>query len=512
MRITKDKLLYLVKQNIQEMAMDFDGPERPGGDVERDLQRGDTPLSIVPTPETNRADQNFLELLASERYREVVSKVRQMTNYQGPISGQNIGPLSTMMMNAHYRIMELESAHKVALQDLAVEVVVKEMGLPENYRDYINFVVELNEPSTEGFKMGGQISPPKKDSPQLNDDEFSDEEIANITPENREIEMELFQDIQNVDTTEELEESKLRLIKAIIQGSSKKGHWMYQLLGQRIREITGSDELFNLYGIMMSVNDLNYWQFAAGQLTVAMRNSVAGRVDVVRPTQGQDDEEPLNMGGGDEDEEDNEEDFDDEMNQNREDKIDPTKTNIIVNGVNFPVLIHECMKGIMKMIAIQGQPEKQMYKKVRDKQELMEYEIWDLRLGPAIWRRLYQAFPEEVLEENNRELQNFVMGEIFALPAKKFLVLMKEVMGETPRGKRLIALIYDGVVKMLNDEDYEEAIQRYENELDGFANSTNDDQLIGELNDIFGDKGFTLTKDDLDDEEESDEDFLNQFK
>ena len=75
MRITKDKLLYLVKQNIQEMAMDFDGPERPASDVERDLQRGDTPLSIVPTPETNRADQNFLELLASERYREVVAKV-----------------------------------------------------------------------------------------------------------------------------------------------------------------------------------------------------------------------------------------------------------------------------------------------------------------------------------------------------------------------------------------------------------------------------------------------------
>ncbi len=170
------------------------------------------------------------------------------------------------------------------------------------------------------------------------------------------------------------------------------------------------------------------------------------------------------------------------------------------------------MKGIMKMIAIQGQPKKEMYKKVRDKQELMEYEIWDLRLGPAIWRRLYQSFPEEILEENNRELQNFVMGEIFALPAKKFLVLMKEIMGETPRGKRLIALIYDGVVKMLNDEDYEEAIQRYENELDGFANSTNDDELLNELNGIFGEKGFTLTKDDLNDDEESDEDFLNQFK
>ena len=85
-------------------------------------------------------------------------------------------------------------------------------------------------------------------------------------------------------------------------------------------------------------------------------------------------------------------------------------------------------------------------------------------------------------------------------------------MGETDRGKRLMALIYDGIVKMLNKQDYEEAIQRYENELGNFADDTNDDQLLNDLNDIFGDKGFKLSKDDLGDDEESDEDFLNQFK
>ena len=513
MRITKDKLLYLVKQNIQEMAMDFDGPERPASDVERDLQRGDTPLSIVPTPETNRADQNFLELLASERYREVVAKVRQMTNYQGPIMGGNIGPLGMMMMNAHTEIVRLESAHKEALQDLAVEVVVKEMGLPENYSDYINFIVDLKTPSTQGFKMGGQISPPKQNAPQINpnngaEDELTDEDFVNITPENRELEMELFQDVQNVDTTEELEESKLRLIKAIVQGSSKKGHWMYQLLGQKIQQVTGSPELFNLYGIMMAVNDLNYWQFGSSQLSAAMQSSIGGRVDVIRPTATDDegDDEEGGMGGDEGDDE--EDDF-----TPQDERIDPTKTNIIVQGVNFPILIHECMKGVMKMIAIQGQPEKEMYKSVRDKQELMVYEIWDLRLGPVIWRRLYQTFPEEVLEENNRGLQNFILTEIFALPAKKFLVLMKEIMGETDRGKRLITLIYDGIVRMLNEEDYEEAIQRYEEELDVISDNTDEDQLLNDLNDIFGDKGISLSKDDLDDDdEESDDDFLNQFR
>jgi hypothetical protein len=314
--------------------------------------------------------------------------------------------------------------------------------------------------------------------------------------------VELFQDIQNIDTTQELEESKYRLIKAIIAGSSKKGHWMYTQLGERLREITGSDELFNLYGIMMSVNDLNYWQFDKASLKMA---GIAGKVDVVRPTStdGEEDDED-NMGGG--------EDADDDFTP-QDERIDPTKTNIIVQAVNFPVIVHELIKGLMKTFALQGQPKKDMFIDVREKQEKLEYEIWDLRLGPAIWRRLYESFPEDALEDHNRELQNYVMTEIFKLPAKKFLVLMKEVMAETERGKRLVSLIYDGIVRIMNDEDYQEAIERYDTELNNISDSTNDDQLLNELNGIFGEKGFTLTKDDLDDDEEmSDEDFINQFR
>ena len=507
MTVTKEKLLSLVKQNLQEMPIDFDGPERPDPDVERDLQRGDTPLSIVPTPETNRADQNFFELLASERYRDVVERVRQITDYHGPIAGRSIGPLGGMMMHAHSQIITLESEHKEALIAMAIEVVKKEMGLPEDIEEYINFIVDLKSPNLEGFNRGGQISPPKQETPNVQDAEIlSDDEIAEITPENREMEMELFQDVQNIDTTQELEESKYRLIKAIIAGASKKGHWMYKQLRTRLREITGSDTLFNLYGVMMSVNDLNYWQFDKSMLRMS---TVAGRVDIVRPTQSddnQEDDDMMNNMGGDEDE-DEDEDF-----TPQDERIDPRKTNIIVQGVNFPVLVHELLKGLMKTFAIQGQPKKDMFVDVREKQEKLEYEIWDLRLGPSIWRRLNDSFPEDVLEDHNRELQNYIMTEIFKLPAKKFLVLMKEVMGETQRGKRLLSLIYDGIVRIMNDEDYQEAIEKYENELNGITDTTNDDQLLNDLNGLFGDKGITLSKDDLGDDEESDEDFLNQFR
>ncbi len=511
MEFTKKKLLSLVKQNLQEMAIDYEGPERPDPSVERDLERGNLPLSIVPTPSTGRADQNFFELLASERYREVVQKVRQITNYQGPIRGTDMGPLTTMMLQAHGTIQTLESSHKEELIKLAIEIVLKEMGLDSSIEKDINFIVDLEHPNASGFNMSGQISPQKKESPNINDEEqLSDEEIANISPENREVEMELFQDAQKIDSSQELEESKLRLIKAIIAGSSKKGHWMYQLLGERLRQITGSDQLYNLYGVMMSVNDLNYWQFDTALLQMAQNQSIAGRVDVIRPTQTDDEEDDDGDFGGDGDDDGGEpEEF-----LPKDDRIDPRKTNIIVKGVNFPVLIHEILKGMMKTLAIEGQPSQEMYTEIRDKQELLAYEIWDLRLGPAIWRRLYESFPPDVLEEHNRSLQNFIVMEIFALPAKKFLVLMKEIMGQTDRGRRLISLIYNSIVRVLTDEEYEKAVQQYQVELDDISETTNDDQLLNDLNSIFKEKGIRLTKDDLGDEgdEESDDDFINKFK
>jgi hypothetical protein len=64
---------------------------------------------------------------------------------------------------------------------------------------------------------------------------------------------------------------------------------------------------------------------------------------------------------------------------------------------------------------------------------------------------------------------------------------------------------------MLRDEDYEDAMEQYQTELDSMSNNTNDDQLLNDLNGFLGDKGISLSKDDLDDEE-SDEDFLNQFR
>lgn len=475
MKFTKEKLLSLVKQNINEMPMEFFGPDRPSGDIQQKLQANDTPLSKVPLPKTNVAHQNFQELLASERYQQVVNNVRNYTNYQDELSGEhNILPLFNMMMDAHNRIIRIENNHRAELEELAIEIVKEEMGLSDDDFNFDAKIVSGNEIDASEFN---RERGPEQNPQEVNvDDEEGQEEM-----ENADVEEELYVDLAQLN----LERAKRRLINSIIQGASKKGHYMYQLIPEKLQQITGSNTLINLYGIMMSVNDANYWQFDDRTIK-ASGDSVAGKVK-------------LNLPGGDGEEDGEEQD---------------SKPTIYARGVNFPVLVHELIKGVLEMLGVHGQKagynqtpqEKEMFKKVSELEDTVEKELWDLRLGPAIWDRIRASFPEEVLLDNNKELQNYLFMNLFQLPAKEFLVLMREVISNSDEGKNLLTNMLDGIKKMLSDEEYDDAMGQFNDELNAISLKTNEDSLKDELKNL----GINLS--DLGNDEESDDDFLSQFK
>jgi hypothetical protein len=261
----------------------------------------------------------------------------------------------------------------------------------------------------------------------------------------------------------------------------KKGHYMYHLVGPEIADITGSEEILNLYGIMMSVYDANYWQFSDEMIT-SQGDSVAGKVQVERP-------------GGDGEEEDGD-----------EEDLAYAKPKVIARGINFPVLVHELIKGVVELIAVQGQPsDPEMFQQVSQHEDTLEKEMWDLRLGPAIWERIRSSFPEEVLMENGKELQNIMLQNIFKLPAKNFLVLLKEVMSGSENGKKLMSDLLKGIQEMLNQEEYETTMEGFQSDLSDISNETEDDEFTAYLREL----GINPSDDD---DEESDEDFLNQFR
>lgn len=441
MEFTKKNLLSLLKENIEEMAMSFDTPDRPDQGLQNKLSQGDTPLKKIPLPSAQQPNNNFQELLASERYKQVIARVREYTGINTPITGDsNIMPLAQMMMTAHNQIIQTERAHREQLEQLAVELVMKEMGIPEGALQFNAKIVGMGEIGTDDFnrEMGQQ---------------------PNIEPVD--VETDLMDDLEKID----LEKAKRRLINNMIQGASKKGHYMYHYVADKIEEITGSEDLINQYGVLMSINDTLYWQLSDEQMKMMMGGaggggSVGGKEEVDRNTN------------------------------------PPT---IVARGINFPILVHELIKGTLELFAIQGRPtdeegnESENWGEIEGSEDTLEKEVWDLRLGPAIWDRIRSQFPEDILtDENKAELQNYLLVEIFKLPAKQFLVFMKEVISGSENGKRLMNELMSGVDQMFRDQDYQNAIAAFNDDLNDVTDNTDDD----DLDDFLGPLGIRRPDDD----------------
>lgn len=432
MKFLKKDLLRILGENLYEMPMDFDTPDRPYQGLQDKLTQGDTPLKKIPLPSTGEEpNKNFQELLASERYRQVVAKVREYTGVETPMRGeQGIMPLAQMMMAAHNEIVQTESAHREDLEKLAVELVIREMGIPEGALQFDAKIVGMGEIDTQDFNREMQQQP-------------------NIDPVD--IEQDLMTDLESMT----MEKAKRRLINNMIQGASKRGHYMYHYVADKIREITGSDRIIGQYGILMSVNDTLYWQLSDEKMKMMMGGDGGGG----------------SIGG------------------KEEVRTNTNPPTIVARGLNFPILVHELIKGVMELFAIQGRPtdeegnDLESWSEIEGSEDTLEKEMWDLRLGPAIWDRIRSQYPESILtDENKIELQNYLLVEIFKLPAKQFLVFMREVISGSENGRRLMNELVDGVDKLFKDQDYQDAIEAFNENLNDITDNTDDDDLSDFLN------------------------------
>lgn len=499
--ISKKKLLSLIKENLTEMPMTFDGGDRPDPSVQQKLSTGDTPLKKVPFPKTGNPNQNFQELLASERYRDVVAKVREFSNFRGNIQDAS---LTGIMMDALSKTTRIESQYKRELEQLAIKIVLKEYAIPEDKLN-ISATITGGISSTEGMR---QQRGPEVNEPEVNIDDEEDEEDApqQQQPQDDDFirdEKLLAKALQDLS----LEKAKRRLSNALIQGAAKEGHYLYSgsiktgegeldftrvstLIKQIVGEADG-EELIRSYGLMMSINDSLYWQMSNDQIK-NLSSSVAGRVQVIfqsPESEGgdEDDQEQPDMGG--------QEDDDDGEGGEEDNRV-----KIIAQGINFVVLVHEITKGVFEVLAGSGIPDdKETFRKVDESEDILQKEMWDLRLGPAIWNRLKSQIPNKYSDEDSKSIKNFLLSEIFGLPAKQFLVFLREVISGSQKGAQLIQRVIDGIVKDLNDEEYEDAMSQFDAELEGLSDETDNDDL---KNFIMGIPGISLSNDDEDDDDD----------
>jgi hypothetical protein len=423
MKLQKKDILLAIKKNLTEMPMKFDTDDsRPHQDVQTDLANRNTAMKKVNFPkDTEEPHTNFEEFLASKSYKHIVDNVQRYTG--GPVGqgeDQRGRQLFDSMLSAQSRVMQIEAAHRTELAQLAIRLVMKEFGIQEGD---IEYEAEINRPDSSDFS-----STPEDEGAE--------------TEQEVELEKELFDDLENFN----LERAKRRLINAMMAGSSERGHYMFHLVDQELSEITGSDDLINLYGILMSVANAQLWQ--------------RGNAFMLPAT---------GAGGG-------------QANAGGKERVDlnsnPPK--VYATAINFPILVHELIKGTKEVVAgLHGLPkDRDMAQRVIDAEDKVDKELWDLRLGPAIWDIVRESLPEEVLtDENKKELQLIFFQHIVSKPPKEFLVFMKELLSGSSTGKRLMAELSQGINQMLNDYDYEEAMNQFDEDLNTTAENEDEDGL-----------------------------------
>lgn len=430
MKLTKKALLLKLRENLNEMPMTFDTPDsRPNPDVERDLANKEHTFKKVNFPKNvEQPHSNFEELLASKRYKQIVDNVRRNLGMSLGVGEQKAHTLVSTMMQAQGEVSRIESRHLSELEALAIELVMKELGIEEGD---IVYEAKIEQPSNEGFR----------NSPQ-----------GEMEPEEVELEKELVDELDDFT----LERAKRRMINAMMQGASTKGHFMFHYAAGKIQEITGQGErLIAMYGALMSAADAMLWQGSNRGLGV-------GGGEGTPPVGGKEKAYPFE---------------------------NPPR--VVATAINFPILVHELIKGTYEVIsALHGQPkDKDLAKRVMEKEDSKNKEIWDFRLGPAIWDMLKDSFPEETItEEDKVGIQLIMFQTIVSKPAKEFLIFMREVLSGSDTGKRLMKSLYNMINGEINDYDYKVAMTDFNETLETTSENTDDDDFLDFLQSMGIDK------------------------
>lgn len=401
--LLKQVNLALNLRSLKEAPIDYgDRPERMSPDLERQLSSGETPLSgniAFPKLKQGLKTTNFEELIATKRFKDVVSKVKHYTGAQN-LSGNAFRQLMMAMMQSFNKIVEIESSNKRYLENLAIDIVKKEFEIPEGAINFDVKLVGLGEMDKSKFQQSAE-EPSQEDIEDTFQVDIEDEMEDFMTS------MEQFQ----------LEKSKRRFINALVQGASKKAHYMFELVKDELDNI--DPDLLKLYGVTMSVNDMLYWMFSDEQvfsMTGGGGGGMAGSEEV-------------------------------------DTKTDPPT--IKVRAAMFPVLIHELVKGVHELIATHGLPdEPAKAEMVMATTDTLENELWDLRLGPALWEKLQEALPDEVFEEGKRVIQSVILQKFYGLSAKEFHTMAYKILRGSAEGKKFISDLVVDIKNEMNKQQF----------------------------------------------------------
>ena len=224
---------------------------------------------------------------------------------------------------------------------------------------------------------------------------------------------------------------------------------MFELVRDELNRI--NPQLLNLYGVLMSINDLIYWIMPDEtiQMMAGNESSMAGKEEI-------------------------------------DDTTDPPT--IKARGLFFPVLIHELIKGVMEVFGTHGLPDDpKSQQMIMGSTDTLPNEIWDLRLGPVIWEKFTSVYPMELFDDDKKHIQHYLFARFSALNTQEFFDVAKKILSGSPQGQKFIQDMVNDIVSDLKKRDLDDTLGSYD---DDYGDDDDDDGL----DDFLGGLGISRPK------------------
>ena len=444
-------------RKIKEQIDYGNRPERMDPNLERKLA---SPENLYAQNPAMRKGTQDVQRLISNRFQKVAEKLSQVTGIENLSSKQTQGMVYQEMMAKLPSIMRIEAQHKEELEQLAIDASLEETEVPA---DWFKIEALLNRQpiNTGDFRMKPE-------------DEEEEEEDENETPEIPSFDVDDLTDEEVL----ELEKHKRNIINAIVQGAAKKGHYIFQKPDVKARLDAINPSLYRDYLGIMAINDFLY--FTMEQMIEMMSQTgqgVAGKVKL------QDNDDDEGEEGGED-----------------EDKPD---TKIVAEGMIFPILCHEIIKGIEEGKGRYGLPtDMGLRKKVQGQVDTLSNEPMQLRIGPEIVEKLRDALPDEMIDGSNQGLIPWFHILLYQIPAKEFLKIIGNAISEDESKNNMATSKFKEIMK---------EAQKMKSDFDNFREDGESDD-----SNLYPSSGFSSYDDDDEDvdyapEEDDDEDYLEDM-
>ena len=132
--------------------------------------------------------------------------------------------------------------------------------------------------------------------------------------------------------------------------------------------------------------------------------------------------------------------------------IADAKTTIKVQGLIFPLLFQESIKGLFELFSAHGLPqdrEKAQY--IVKKADFVLAEPWDLRLGVGLWKMIFGG-----VEDTN--MIPYMFTSFVKIPTNEFNLSVKEILSNTEKGNEIVN-------SLMKDAEYDNGYQQFTNRI-----------------------------------------------